>query len=63
MTTVKTIHEIVTPDKLYPANTTVRDMPEDLIEEMRLLNALVIVEEKAPLPTIKRRKTRLHRYG
>lgn len=63
MTTVKTKHVIVSPDTVYPANTIVRDMPAELIEEMLPLKALIVIEEKAPVPMIKRRRTRFKKNG
>lgn len=50
MADVKTIHEIVTQDRLYPADQIVTDMPQSLIDEMRPLGAVqdvVAVKEAA----------------
>jgi hypothetical protein len=63
MTSVKTHHIIVSPDTVYPANTVVRDMPQTLIDEMLPLKALSVIEEKAPLPVVKRRRTRFKHNG
>ena len=43
MASVKTIHDIVTPDRIYPAGRIVDDMPRHLVDEMRPLGALVAV--------------------
>ena len=41
MASVKTIHDIVTPDRIYPAGRIVDDMPRHIIDEMRPLGSLV----------------------
>lgn len=43
MASVKTIHDIVTPDRIYPAGRIVDDMPRHIIDEMRPLGSLVDV--------------------
>ena len=51
MASVKTIHDIVTPDRVYPAGQVVDDMPRHLIDEMRPLGALVdVVAETEAAP-------------
>ena len=49
MASVKTIHDIVTPDRVYPAGRIVDDMPRHLIDEMRPLGSVVdvVVETEA----------------
>lgn len=49
MASVKTIHDIVTPDRIYPAGRIVDDMPRHIIDEMRPLGSLVdvVVETEA----------------
>ena len=43
MASVKTIHDIVTSDRIYPAGRIVDDMPRHIIDEMRPLGSLVDV--------------------
>lgn len=43
MASVKTLHEIVTQEKLYPVDTIIHDMPKALIDEMRSVGAVVDV--------------------
>ena len=51
MASVKTIHDIVTPDRIYPAGRIVDDMPRHLVDEMRPLGALVdVVAETEAAP-------------
>lgn len=51
MASVKTIHDIVTPDRIYPAGRIVDDMPRHIIDEMRPLGSLVdvVAETEAAL--------------
>ena len=51
MASVKTIHDIVTPERLYPAGKIVEDMPQSLIDEMRPLGSIVdVVPETVAAP-------------
>ena len=51
MASVKTIHDIVTPDRIYLAGRIVDDMPRHLVDEMRPLGALVdVVTETEAAP-------------
>lgn len=46
MASVKTLHEIVTPEKVYPVDTIIHDMPKALIDEMRPIGAVVDVSSE-----------------
>ena len=47
MPLVKTLHDIVTPDRLYPANG-VHDLPQSVIDDVRPLGAV----EDLPVETV-----------
>lgn len=46
MPLVKALHDIVTPDRLYPAGEY-HDLPQEMVDDVRPLGAIA---DEAPLP-------------
>ena len=52
MARIRTLHEIVTQDRVYPADQIVVDMPKALIDELKPIGAIEVVQETAPVEVV-----------